>query len=103
MLLCICAYGLQRYGRLYNSCLLCFRFSSVRNLKVGFSPNDDSFVQIFFVLFCVVFKQFCFLNIFSAKQRVHVRSFVYFLCVEIPIPKIVLSHTHKLVTSNVTL
>ena len=33
--------------------LLQFLFGA---LKVGSCPNDDNFVQIFFVLFCVVFK-----------------------------------------------
>ena len=37
---------------------LCFSSfkCSVDFLKVGSCPNDDNFVQIFFVLFCVVFK-----------------------------------------------
>ena len=29
MLLCLCVYGLQRYGHMYNSCPLCFQFCSV--------------------------------------------------------------------------
>ena len=36
-------------------------------------------------------------------QRTRVLSFVYFLCVGIPILKIVLSHAHKWVTSDVIL
>ena len=35
--------------------------------------------------------------------RIQVFSFFYFLCVGIPILKIVLSHTHKYVTSDVIL
>ena len=33
-----------------------FGYKVTKQLKVGSCPNDDNFVQIFFVLFCVVFK-----------------------------------------------
>ena len=81
--------------------------TKILGLKVGSCPNDDNFVNIFFfILFCVVFKYFYFVNLFLPRKillRSCVCSFVYFLCVGIPILKKVLSETHKKVTSDVNL
>ena len=61
-----------------------------------------------FVLFCVVFKQFYFLNPFLSRkpqdsaENLHF-LFVYFLCVGISILNIVLSDAHKWMTSDVIL
>ena len=70
-------------------------------LKVGSCPNDDNFVPIFICLFCVVFKNKFLSRICTCQEnrkiliRIRVFSFVNFLCIGIPILKIVLSHTHK--------
>ena len=61
-----------------------------------------------FVLFYVVFEEIYVLNLLLPRKlqvllRTHVYSFVYFLCVGIPILKIVLSHAHKWVISDVIL
>ena len=62
-----------------------------------------------FVLFCVVFEQFYFLNPllprkpqdFAENSRFF--SFVYFLCVGIQILKIFMSHAHKWMASGVVI
>ena len=61
-----------------------------------------------FVLFCIVFKSFHFLNLFLPRKPQDFAenfyfSFVYLLCVGISILKIVLPHAHKWVTSDVIL
>ena len=60
-----------------------------------------------FVLFCGVFKEILYSESVAAEKtallRIHVLSFVFFLCDGIPILKIVLSYAHKWVTSDVTL
>ena len=48
-------------------------------LKVGSFPNDDNFVLIFFVLFCIVIKYFYFLNAFlPRKPQDFVENFIFF-------------------------
>ena len=37
-------------------------------LKVGSCPNNDNLSNIFFVLFCVAFKKFNFLNLFLPRK-----------------------------------
>ena len=71
------------------------------HLKVGSCPNHDNFVQIFFfIMFCVVFKYFYFLNLFlPRKQRDLDENSRFFICL-FPLCwnsdlKIVLSHTHE--------
>ena len=61
-----------------------------------------------FVLFCVVFEDIlCSESVAAEKTarfcllRIHVFSFTYFLYIGIPIPKIVLSHAHKWLISDV--
>ena len=62
-----------------------------------------------FVLFCVVFEEIlCSESVAAEKTarillRIHIFSFVYFLCVGIPILKIVLSHTYEWVISDAIL
>ena len=58
-----------------------------------------------FVLFCAVFEEILCSESVAANSkillRIHGFLFVYFLCVGIPILKIVLSHAHKWVISDV--
>ena len=62
-----------------------------------------------FVLFCVVFEEILCSEYVAAEKTARFCLeftfflFVYFLCVGIPILKIVLSHAHKWVISNVIL
>ena len=69
-------------------------------LKVGSCPNNDNF---FLVLFCVEFKYFYLSCRENGKilLRICLFSFVCFLYVGIPNLKIVLSHVHKWVSSDV--
>ena len=64
--------------------------------------------QFCHVIFCVVFEEIlCSESVAAEKTakvlRIHVFLFVYFLCDGIPILKIVLSHAHKWVISDVIL
>ena len=97
-------------GRVKDDCKYTYHvYSALREhiLKVGSCPNNDKSVQYFFVLFCVAFKLFS--ESLSCREnhkillRIRPYSFVYFLCVGIPILKIVLSHAHKCVSSDVIL
>ena len=62
-----------------------------------------------FVLFCVVFEEILCSESVAAEKTARICleftffSFVYFLCVGIQILKILLSHAHKLVISDVIL
>ena len=61
-----------------------------------------------FVLFCVVFEEFLCSESVAADNRksslrIHNVLFVYFLCVRIPMLKIVLKHAHKWKISDVFL
>ena len=38
------------------------------SLKVGSCPINENFFQIFFILFCVAFKYFYFLNLFLPRK-----------------------------------
>ena len=64
-------------------------------LKVGSCPKKDKSVQLFFLLFCVAFNQRYFLKLFLPRKLQDFAesspfSFIYFVCVGIPILKIVL-------------
>ena len=41
---------------------------SINGLKVGSCPESDKSVQLFFVLFCVAFKLFYFLNLLLPRK-----------------------------------
>ena len=62
-----------------------------------------------FVLFCVEFEEILCSESVAAEKTARFCleftffSFVYFLCIEIPIVKIVLSHAQKWVISHVSL
>ena len=70
-------------------------------LKDGSCPNDDNFVKILFYPFLCNIQISLFSESVPAKKTARfclefaIFSFVYFLCVGIPILKIVLSRTHK--------
>ena len=49
-------------------------------LKVGSCPDVDNFVKNFFVLFCVVFKHFYFLNLFLPRKSQDFAENLYFFC-----------------------
>ena len=60
---------------------LCRRSVIITILKVGSCPNGDIFVQIFFILFCVVFKYFYFLNLFLPRNpQDFAESSCFFIC-----------------------
>ena len=51
------------------------------SLKVGSCPNNDKSVQFFFVLFCVAFKYFYFLNLFlPRKPQDFAENLPFFVC-----------------------
>ena len=78
-------------------------------LKVGSCPKHENWHQILFCRFlCSIWRNFifwicCCWENRKSLLRFHVFSFVYFLCVGIPIQKIVLSNAHKWVISDVIL
>ena len=75
-----------------------YHWSSV--LKVGSCPNNDKSAQCLFLSFSLKRLNNFIFQIHSRRKkrksllRIRHFSFVYFLCVEIPILKIVLSHAH---------
>ena len=76
-------------------------------LEVDSCPNDDNFVQCFFCPFLCSIYIILFSEFVPAKKTARFClefaffSYVYFLCVGIPILKIVSSHAHMWVTSDV--
>ena len=93
-------FSLKDKSKKLKCCLLQFLLGA---LKVGSCPYNDYF---FLVIFCVAFKYFYFLNLFLPRKpqdfaENSALSFVCFLNVGIPNLKIVLSHAHKWVSSDV--